>query len=175
MSSAVEGFEVGAEAVVGLAGDVALEAAEDLASVEAVGGPFCRVGAGALAVAESADRDHVEGAIGLSIAAVVEAVAGGAAGAGWDRGGAADLGECCFAAEAIDVLAGGDEELACALGADSEELKRARRCEVHESLELTVELDELTLELADATGEAAQRELCRLRGFVDPFGVGAQL
>src|SRR6186997_2071427 len=104
MSSAVECLEVGAEAVVGLAGDVALEAAEDLASVEAVGGPFCRVGAGALAVAESADRDHGEGSIGLSIAAVVEAVAGGAAGAGWDRGGAADFGECCFAAEAIDVL-----------------------------------------------------------------------
>ena len=38
MSSAVECFEVGAEGVVGLTGDVALEAAEDLASVEPVGG-----------------------------------------------------------------------------------------------------------------------------------------
>jgi hypothetical protein len=55
MSSAVEGFEVGAECVVGLAGDVALEAAEDLAAVEPVGGASGCVGAGVLAVAEPAD------------------------------------------------------------------------------------------------------------------------
>ena len=40
MSWAVDRFQVGAEGVVGLAGYVALEAAEDLASVESVGGAF---------------------------------------------------------------------------------------------------------------------------------------
>src|SRR5439155_11642520 len=107
MSSAVECLEVGAQRVVGLAGDVALEAAEDFASVEA----FCfasgGVGLGALAVAEAADGDHVEGAVGLSVAAVVESVAAGSAAAGLDRGGGADLREAGLASEPVDVLAGG--------------------------------------------------------------------
>src|SRR6266508_3105236 len=120
MSSAVERFEVGAEGVVGLAGDVALEAAEDLASVQSVGGSFGGVGAGVLAVAEPADGNHVQGAVGLAVAAVVEAVAGGATGAGGDRCGAADLREGGLAFEAVDVMAGGDEQLAGALGTDSE-------------------------------------------------------
>ena len=76
MSSAVECFHVGAEGVVGLAGDVAFEAAEDFASVEAVGFAFGGVGAGAWVVSEAADGDHVQGAVGLAVAAVVEPVAG---------------------------------------------------------------------------------------------------
>src|SRR5213592_1856228 len=107
MSSAVEGFEVGSEGVEGFAGDVALEAAEDLAFVESVGAAFGGVGLGALAVAEAADGDHVECSVGLPVAAGVEPVAVGAAGACLDRGGAADLCEGCFATEALDVLAGG--------------------------------------------------------------------
>jgi hypothetical protein len=79
MSSAVEGFEVGAEGVEGLAGDVALEAAEGFAFVEAVGGALGGVGLGPLAVAEAADGDHVECSVGLSVAAGVESVAVGAA------------------------------------------------------------------------------------------------
>src|SRR5438132_12979407 len=104
MSSAVECFEVCAEGVVGLAGDVALQAAEDLASVETFGFTPCCVGLGGLAIAQSADGDHVEGAVGLSVVAVVEAMTRGAAGAGLDRGGAADLREGGLAAEPIDVL-----------------------------------------------------------------------
>src|SRR5438552_10921770 len=119
MSSAVQGFEVGAECVVSLAGDVALEAAEDLASAESLGGAFGGVGAGAVAVAEAADGDHVQRPVGLSVAAEVEPVAVGASGAGLDRGGAADPREGSFVAEAVDVLAGGDEELARALSSDA--------------------------------------------------------
>src|SRR5436309_915053 len=125
MSSAVECAEVGAEGVVGLAGDVALEAAEDLASVESVCGPLAGVGAGAVAVAEATDGDHVQRPVRLPIAAVVESVSARASGAGLDRGGAAELGEGGFAVEPFDVLAGGDEQLAGALGADSEELDGA--------------------------------------------------
>src|SRR6266540_6451880 len=109
MSSAVERFEVGSEGVVGLAGDVALEAAEDFASVESVGGAFGGVGACAFAVPEPADGDHVKRPVGLSVAAEVESVAFGTAGACLDRGGAADLREGGFVAEPLDVLAGGDE------------------------------------------------------------------
>src|SRR6266849_4668450 len=104
MSSAVERLEVGAEGVVGLARDVALEAAEDFAFVQAVCCPSGRVGAGALAVAQAADGDHVQRTVGLPVATEVEPVAGGASGAGLDWGRAADLRECGFAAEAIDVL-----------------------------------------------------------------------
>src|SRR2546425_12272229 len=107
MSSAVERFEVGAEGVVGLAGDVALEAAEDFALVQAFGCSAVCVGAGALAVAESADRDHVQGSGGLSVAAVVESGAGGAPGAGRGRGGAAGLGEGGFGFWPGRVLGGG--------------------------------------------------------------------
>ena len=50
MSSAVECLEICAEGVVGLAGDVALEAAEDLAAVQAFGSAPVGVGAGAWVV-----------------------------------------------------------------------------------------------------------------------------
>ena len=82
-------------------------------------------------------------------------MAGGAAGACLDRGSAADLCKGGFAAKAVDVLAGGDQQLACALGADSKELGRARGGDLHEPLELSVEFEDLAVEFADAAGEAA--------------------
>ena len=36
-----------------------------------------------------------------------------------DRAGSAESGECCFGVEPVGVLAGGDDELGCDLGADS--------------------------------------------------------
>src|SRR2546429_6942713 len=109
MSSAVERLEVGAERVVGLAGDVALEAADDFALAQSLAGALARVGAGAGAVAQAADGDHVEGSVGLSVAAEVETVASGASGAGLDRSNAADLREGRFVADPVDVLSGGDQ------------------------------------------------------------------
>src|SRR5512135_1494095 len=69
--------EVRAEGVVDLAGDVALEAAHDFALGLAFGGAAFDVGAGAVAVAQPADCDEMKGAVGLAVAAVVEAMAGG--------------------------------------------------------------------------------------------------
>src|SRR3954453_15649876 len=74
------GLEVGDEGVVDLAGDVALEAADDLGLGLALGGAALRVGAGGLAMAQAADGDHVQGAVGVADAPGVEAVALGAAG-----------------------------------------------------------------------------------------------
>jgi hypothetical protein len=37
-----------------------------------------------------------------------------------------------------------------------------------------IELVDLVVEVADAAGEAAQRELCGLRGFVQSFASGAE-
>jgi hypothetical protein len=64
MSSAVECSEVGAEGVVGLTGDVALEAAEDLASVQSLGAALAGVGRGSARSSGAADRDHVQRSIG---------------------------------------------------------------------------------------------------------------
>jgi hypothetical protein len=47
--------------------------------VESVRLLFGGVGACLVAVAEAAGGDHVQGSVGLSVAAVVEAVAGGSA------------------------------------------------------------------------------------------------
>src|SRR5450755_1646061 len=82
--------EVVAEGVEDLAGDVAFEAAHDFALGLAFGGAAFDVGAGSVAVAQPADGDEVERSVGLAVAAVVEAVAGGLAGGRGDRAGAAE-------------------------------------------------------------------------------------
>src|SRR5438132_3313635 len=119
-----EGGEVGAEGVVDLAGDVALEAADDLFLVEALGVAAFGVGAGAWTVAESADGDQMECSVGFAVAAAVEPVPGRAAGGGRDRTGAAKAGEGALVAEAFDVLAGADQELSAVLGRDAKQAGR---------------------------------------------------
>src|SRR5712691_7828250 len=93
-----EAGEIGAEGVVELAGDVALEAADDVAFGEAFGGAAGGVGAGSGAVVQPADGDHVQRLVRLAVAATVESVARRASGAGGDRGGGADAREGGFAA-----------------------------------------------------------------------------
>ena len=68
------------------------------------------VGAGAFAVAQAADGDHVQRAVGVAVAAVVEAVAVGAPARDGDRAGAAERGEGCLVAQTFDVLAGGHQQ-----------------------------------------------------------------
>jgi hypothetical protein len=62
-----------------VAGEVALDAAADLAGGLAFGGAAGGVGDGRLVVAEPADRDGVQGPVGVAVAVGVDAVAGGAA------------------------------------------------------------------------------------------------
>src|SRR5450755_3813621 len=68
--------EVCAEGVVDLAGDVAFEAAHDVALGLAFGRAALGVCTGALAVAQPAGSDQVKRPVGLAVAAVVEAVTG---------------------------------------------------------------------------------------------------
>src|SRR5512132_4461678 len=77
--------EVGEEGVVGLAGDIALEAAHDFRFGLAFGGAALGVGACPVAVAQAADGDQVKRAVGLAVAAEVEAMPGGFAGGGGHR------------------------------------------------------------------------------------------
>jgi len=66
----------GAQAGVDLAGDVALETADDLGLRQALGGAPLDVGAGRGVGAHRGDHDRPPGVIGLAVAAGVEAVAG---------------------------------------------------------------------------------------------------
>lgn len=101
--------EVGAEGVVELAGDVAVEAADDLGFGQALGGATVGVGAGASAVAQPTDGDQVECTVGLAITAPVEPVSARASGGGGDRACATEAGEGAIVGEPLDVLTGGDE------------------------------------------------------------------
>src|SRR5215216_3688902 len=113
---AVEIGEVGAQRAVGLTRDVALEAAEDLRLALPFGGPAPRVGACARAVAQAADGDQVQRAVGVAVAAVVEAVASGLARGCRQRTGAAERSKRGLAAQALDVLPGAHEQLSCVAG-----------------------------------------------------------
>jgi len=76
MSSAGgEGGEVGSEGAVELSGDEAFEAADGFFFGLAFGEAAVQVAAGSLAVAEPDDDDHVQGAVGVSVAGEVEPVA----------------------------------------------------------------------------------------------------
>ncbi|HZQ66770.1 MAG TPA: hypothetical protein VFA66_16255 [Gaiellaceae bacterium] len=102
-------------------------------------------------------------------------MAAAAPGARWDRRRRADFREGAFGLKAVDVLAGGDEQLAGASGADTEEGDRARGGCCDELLELAIKLVEFAVEVADPPGEAAKGELGRLERFEQPAGVGASL
>src|SRR5829696_1395497 len=75
--------------LVDLAGDVALEAAQGLTAGLALGDAPGKVGAGLWIPAQTRQRDAIQRGIGLSVAAAVQAQAGGLAGGHLDRTGAA--------------------------------------------------------------------------------------
>src|SRR3954451_9933897 len=158
--------EVVAEGVEDLAGDVALEAADDLVLGLAFGGAAFGVGLGLEAVAQAADGDHVQGAVGVAVAAVVQPVAVGAPRVSGDRAGATKRGERAVAAEPLDVLSGGDEQLARVSGRSGTQTGRARRGRGDQGLERVVELGDLLVELGDASAYRAQGEPGGLVGLV---------
>jgi hypothetical protein len=145
------------EVGVDLAGDVALEAADDLAFAEAFGGAAGDVVAGGLVVSHPDDGDDVEGAVGGAVAASAEAVAaGGSAAAGRLGCDAAELGEGCFVADAGGVVAGGDEELAGDLDADSVQFDEVGCGGLDDRFDLPVEGLDLLVEGLPAAGQVAQ-------------------
>ena len=73
------------ERCVDLAGDVAFEAADDLALALALAGAPLDVGLGRLVVAHADEDDPVERRVGLAVAASVEPVTARLAGRGGDR------------------------------------------------------------------------------------------
>ena len=57
---------------VDLAGNVSLEAADDLLLGFALGGPLCDISSGALIASHTADGDHVQRSVGVAVAVSVQ-------------------------------------------------------------------------------------------------------
>jgi len=76
--------------------------------------------------------------------------------------------------EAPDVLARGDQELAGVPGRNGEQLGGARRGGGDQRREPFIEGEDLAVELGDAPGERAQRELGGLQRLVQTLQIGAQ-
>src|SRR5829696_7296069 len=93
----------GGQRVEDLAGDVALQAADDLGLRQAFVGAALGVGAGAGVVAEAAKNDNVERVVGATVAAAIEPVAVGASAAGGDRCGAAEVREGGFGLDPVKL------------------------------------------------------------------------
>src|SRR3954466_12631096 len=83
-----------------------------------------------------------------------------------DRAGAAERGEGAVVVEAVDVLPGGDEQLAGVAGGNGKQLCGAWRGGGDQRPEGFVEGGDLVVEFGDASGERAQRELGGLDGLV---------
>src|SRR6266540_5420516 len=92
-----------------LAGDVALEAAQDLLLGLALGGAPGEVVAGGLVPAQPDDHDAVQRRVGLAVTTAVQPVADGLARGGIHWRGAAEGGERGLAAQPHGVVAGGGQ------------------------------------------------------------------
>ena len=145
---------------VDLAGDVALEAADDLSFAEAFGGAALDVVDGGLVAPHSDQGDDVEGAVGGAVASSAESVSsGGAAAAGGLWRDAADLREGCLAVDPAVVVTGGDQELAGDLGADAVQFDELGGCATDQGIDLAVEELDLLVETLPAAGQVTQGDL----------------
>ena len=105
----------------------------------------------------SGDEDLVEGAVELSVAAAVEAVADRLSGGGGDRGDAGEPGERGFAADPAFV-GPGEHDLGCEERPDAG-LVEELGCELlGQRLDLAGELALLGDQLLDAASDGAERE-----------------
>jgi hypothetical protein len=102
------------------------------------------------------DGDDVQRTVSGAVTAAAESVtAAGTAAAGGLRSDAAELGEGSFVADAVGVVADGDEELSGDLGADPVELDQLGRGRADEGFDLLVEGLDLVVELLPASCQVA--------------------
>src|SRR4051812_46957027 len=137
------GGEVGDDQAVEASGEVALQAAEDLAAGESFGGASGCVGACLGVVDESVVRDRPERVVALAVAALVEPVAFRLAAGGFDRRDAAEGGESGVAAQPGDVVAGDYQQLAGGVRSDSGLGEQPWGGSADECVQLSVELAHL--------------------------------
>src|SRR5215213_286826 len=161
------------EGGVDLAGDVALETADDLAFAETFDGSSLHVVPGRLMVAHADDGDDVKGAVSGSVAATAEPVpAAGASAAGRLWGDTAKFGKGCLVTDPVGVIAGGGQELAGDLDADPVQLDQCWGGDPDEALDLVVEGLDLGVERLPASGQVSQS--CLDPGQQQPIGIARQ-
>jgi hypothetical protein len=136
-------------------GELSFEAADGLASALSFGLFAVEVGAGGRVDAGLGDRDSVEGAVELAVAAAVEPVAAVFTGAGFQRRDASVVGELRIALEAFDraYLA---EQLGGAERPLAGQCEQRGRGVLDPRVELAVELEDGAGEVAAAADELAR-------------------
>ena len=119
------------------------------------------IGSGPLVGSHSAHDDHVQGGVGLAVAAAVETVALRLPTRCGDRADAAHHGEARLGAEPIRVIPNGDHDCARVLGAYTFELEQIGGELLDQGNDEPVELGDLVIEVEDSAGEVFQGELGR--------------
>src|SRR4051794_28668965 len=148
--------EVGDQERVEAAGQVAHEAAADLAASLAFCGAAGDVGLGFGVVLHADHRDRVERIVGLAIAAAVEAMADCLAAGGLDGRGAAECRQGALAPQSVRVVAGEREQLGGGLAPDAVLGEQPWSGECDEFVELGLERADLGVQRAVSTRDRAQ-------------------
>ena len=119
--------EVCHDALVDLSRKEAFQASDDLAFSPAIGGASGDIVAGWLVESHADDDGSIEGGVGLSVAASIEAVpAGGHPGRGRDRARAAERREGGVRTNPVRVIAEDDQQLGRGVGTHTEALTEGR-------------------------------------------------
>ena len=160
--------EVCHDALVDLAGQEAFEAPDDLASGPAVSGPSRDVINSPLVEPHADDDGSIQGSVGLSVAAPIEAVpAGGHPRRGWDRTRAAEFREGGFRANPVGVIAEDDQHLGRGVGADPEARTEGGRRLGREAREVPVVHRDFLSQGKPATGKRPEGVLGGCGGRVE--------
>ena len=159
---------IGHDALVDLSRKEAFEAPDDLAFGPAIGGTSGDVVAGGLVESHADDDGSIEGGVGLSVAASIEAVpAGGHPGRGRDRARAAELRERGFRTNPVGVIAEDDQQLGRGVGAHTEALAEGRCCLGREAREVLVVYRHFLGERDPAAGKRPECVLGGCSGRID--------
>ena len=119
--------EIGHDSLVDLASEKTFQAPDDLPFGSAGRRAACDVVAGGLVESHADDDGSIEGGVGVSVAASIEAVpAGGPPGRGRDRTRAAELREGGVRTNPVGILAEDDQQFGRGVGAHTEALTEGR-------------------------------------------------
>ena len=160
--------EVGHHALVDLPREEAFQKPDDFACGPAVCRASSHIGGGRRMVPHADDDGSMEGGVGLSVAAAVEAMAaGGHPRRSGDGTRAAELREGGFGANPVGVIAEDDEHFRGGIGADPESVPERRRRLSRESREMPVGGPNLVSQIDPAAGQGPERVFGRCRRRVD--------
>ena len=131
--------KIGHDSLIDLAGEKTFQAPDDLPFGSAVCRAACDAINGRLMVPHADDDGSMEGGVGVSVAASIEAVpAGGHPGRGRDGTRAAALREGGFRTNPVGIIAEDDQQLGHGVGAHTEALAACRCCLGREAREVLV-------------------------------------